>query len=102
MGKDNRPFGQCEIREKPQPIVVLRILELYIHGTVPTITPLLPTIARILRTTAGVKPLTHTLSQWDNADTGRTREITRCSSKSRVRHKSLGRVKDRWSGDPRE
>jgi hypothetical protein len=42
-------------------------------------------IARILRTTAGVKRLTHALSEWDNADTGRALGNTRCSAKSCVR-----------------
>jgi excisionase family DNA binding protein len=51
-------------------MVVFGILYTYIRGTVPKITPPLPTITHILRTTAGVKRLTMGLSGWDNADTG--------------------------------
>jgi len=41
---------------------------------VPKITLRLPVFTPILRTTAGVKPLTHADSEWDKADTGRTLE----------------------------
>jgi len=59
---------------------------------VPRITPSLPTIARILRTTAGVKRLTRALSEWDNADTGRALGNTRCSSRVGVRSKTFGHI----------
>ena len=58
----------------------------------PTITPSLPTIARILRTTAGVKRLTHTLSEWDNADTGRALSVTHGAVRRVASGKSLSGV----------
>jgi excisionase family DNA binding protein len=53
-------------------------------GTVPKTTLELPSITRILRTTAGVKRLTRATCEWDNAEHGpHSRAVTGAASESR-------------------
>src|ERR1051326_3188412 len=102
MGKDNRPFGQCPFWYKIQHIVLLKTALVYIKGTVPKITPPMPTIASVSQATAGVKRLTVGTWEWDNADTGRTLRRFTVKVERVASATKFGLGQSRRSGVPRE